>query len=266
MPQDPLDVGQEAEVEHLVGLVEHQRADPAEVRGGAARRGRAAGRGCRPRRRRPCAARRSAARRRGRRRSRRPGRRGGRPASDRSLATWTQSSRVGTTTRACGTSRVRSAASPSAVLRGLGGRHEPLQQRHAERERLAHAGAGLADHVVAGQRERQREFLDGERAVDARLGQRRHDLGADPELGEGGGVFADGGTRLEGVRLHVVGASSGDSVEISVEFSVGTDRVIASLRAQGPVSARRPPVAVTPGPGRRADEALYAPGRLRLPG
>ena len=27
---DPLDVGQEAEVEHLVGLVEHERADPAE--------------------------------------------------------------------------------------------------------------------------------------------------------------------------------------------------------------------------------------------
>ena len=29
-PQDPLDVGQEAQVEHLVGLVEHERVDPAE--------------------------------------------------------------------------------------------------------------------------------------------------------------------------------------------------------------------------------------------
>src|SRR5206468_10846957 len=30
-PDDPLHVGQEAEVEHLVGLVEHQRADRAQV-------------------------------------------------------------------------------------------------------------------------------------------------------------------------------------------------------------------------------------------
>ena len=31
LPEDPLDVGQEAQVEHLVGLVEHQHRQPAEL-------------------------------------------------------------------------------------------------------------------------------------------------------------------------------------------------------------------------------------------
>ena len=31
LPQDALDVGQEAQVEHLVGLVEHQHRQPAEL-------------------------------------------------------------------------------------------------------------------------------------------------------------------------------------------------------------------------------------------
>ncbi|WP_246077149.1 hypothetical protein [Actinomadura hallensis] len=44
---------------------------------------------------------------------------------------------------------------------------DALQQRHAEGEGLAGAGAGLADDVVAAQRDRQGELLDGERFYDA---------------------------------------------------------------------------------------------------
>ena len=47
---------------------------------------------------------------------------------------------------------------------------DAVQQRHAEGERLAHAGAGLADHVVAGERQRHGQFLDGKGAFDALFG------------------------------------------------------------------------------------------------
>ena len=85
------------------------------------------------------------------------------------------SSRVGTTTRAAGYAGQRSA-------RSSGG--DALQQRHAESEGLAHAGAGLTDQVVAGQRQRQGQFLDGERALFAVFGECAHDLVADSEVGE----------------------------------------------------------------------------------
>ena len=78
----------------------------------------------------------------------------------------------------------------------LRGRGDPLQQRYAEAQRLAGAGAGLADDVLAREGEGQREFLDRERALDAGLGQRADDLGADAQLGEGGGVGTHGGARL----------------------------------------------------------------------
>ena len=65
---------------------------------------------------------------------------------------------------------------------GAGG--DALQQRHAEREGLAHAGAGLADHVVAGQRQRQRQFLDSKGMLDALFGQCAHDFVADAEFGK----------------------------------------------------------------------------------
>jgi hypothetical protein len=45
-----------------------------------------------------------------------------------------------------------------------------LQQGNTEREGLAHAGAGLADHVVAGERQRQGEFLYGKWLFDALFG------------------------------------------------------------------------------------------------
>ena len=46
---------------------------------------------------------------------------------------------------------------------GVVGRDDALQQRDAEAERLAGAGLGLADDVVAGQGDRQRHLLDRER-------------------------------------------------------------------------------------------------------
>ena len=63
----------------------------------------------------------------------------------------------------------------------------PLQQRHAEGEGLAHAGAGLADQIVTCQGERERQLLDGEGVLDAVLGECADDLGAYAELGEGRG-------------------------------------------------------------------------------
>ncbi len=71
--EDPLDVGQEAQVEHLVGLVEDEHLARPTGRGGPGGPGRAAGRGCRRRPRRPCAASRPAARTPARRRSARRG-------------------------------------------------------------------------------------------------------------------------------------------------------------------------------------------------
>ena len=71
-----------------------------------------------------------------------------------------------------------------AGQRALGVGGDRLQQRHAEREGLAHAGAGLADEVVAGQRERQGQFLDGEGVFVAVLGECAHDFVADAEFGK----------------------------------------------------------------------------------
>ena len=68
--------------------------------------------------------------------------------------------------------------------RPLGVGADPVQQGNAERERLAHAGAGLPDQVVAGQRKRKGQLLDREGVLDAVLGEGAHDLVADAELGE----------------------------------------------------------------------------------
>ena len=70
------------------------------------------------------------------------------------------------------------------------GQLEPVQQRHAEAEGLAGAGARLADQVVAGERDRQGELLDREGADDADVGQRLDDLRLDVEVAEGGAVVA----------------------------------------------------------------------------
>ena len=89
--------------------------------------------------------------------------------------------------------------------------------------------------------------------------------GRTPSSAKVGESSLDGGARLQGVRLAgVLGGVFGGFWGISGESSVGTDRVIASLRAQEPGPARRPPRRRRR-PGGRADEALHAPGRLRLP-
>ncbi len=93
-----------------------------------------------------------------------------------SFATCRHSSRVGTTT---------STARRAVLGRGA----EALQQRDAEAQRLAGAGARLADEVLAGQGQRQRQLLDGERVLDAVRGERLDDLGDDAQLGERGGVL-----------------------------------------------------------------------------
>ncbi|WP_232835675.1 hypothetical protein [Actinocorallia populi] len=62
---------------------------------------------------------------------------------------------------------------------------DPLQQRDAEGEGLAGARAGLADDVLAAERDGQREGLDGEGRGDALGGEGIGYFGDDPEFGEG---------------------------------------------------------------------------------
>ena len=178
-PQDALDVGQEAEVEHLVGLVEHQHRQAAELQVALLGQVEQPARG-----------------------------------ADHDVGAGAQRLDL----RLVGASAVDrhdgelAALVGGQVLRGvrevavdlqaqLAGRHhdegargtrqrpfgvagDAVQQRHAERVGLAHAGAGLTDEVVAGQRQRQRQFLDGEGVFDAFLGERADDLVADAEHGE----------------------------------------------------------------------------------
>ena len=61
---------------------------------------------------------------------------------------------------------------------------DAVQQRHAEREGLAHAGAGLADQVVACQRQRQGQLLDSKGMFDAVLGQCADDFVPNSEFGK----------------------------------------------------------------------------------
>ncbi|XRQ16931.1 hypothetical protein ACN3XK_14380 [Actinomadura welshii] len=66
---------------------------------------------------------------------------------------------------------------------------DALQQRGTEREGLAGARAGLADDVVAAQRDRQGELLDGERFYDALCFKGVCYLGDDPEFTKGSQGF-----------------------------------------------------------------------------
>ena len=73
----------------------------------------------------------------------------------------------------------------------VGRDEDPLQQRDAEGEGLAGAGTGLPDHVGAADGDRDGEALDRERMLDADRGQRLDDLGNDTEVLEG--EIRDGG-------------------------------------------------------------------------
>jgi hypothetical protein len=94
----------------------------------------------------------------------------------------------------------------------------------------------LADDVFTGERERERQLLDGERALDAGLGQRGDDLGTDTELGERGGVGPYGGPGLQGMRLF--GAIGGGALGDGVGLDGQGDRLSPRTGAD---SARRPP-------------------------
>ena len=74
---------------------------------------------------------------------------------------------------------------------------DAVEHRHPEAERLAGTGAGLADQVAAGERDRQGEFLDRERLDDADRFERGDDRGTDVEVGKRRAVVPDGGARLE---------------------------------------------------------------------
>ena len=88
----------------------------------------------------------------------------------------------------------------------LGRRDDALQHRDAEAEGLAGAGAGLTDEVVAGQRQREGQLLDGERAGDPGLGQGGDDVGVHVEVAEQGAVGRDGGAaELLDLRLELLG-------------------------------------------------------------
>ena len=161
------------------------------------------------------------------------------PASARSFATCTQSSRVGTTTRACGTSLVRSAASPSHVAAGCSAGGVTRCSSGTPKPRVLPMPVRAWPMTSSpAKRQRERQLLDREGALDAGLGERGDDLGADAELGEGGGLGPDRGAGLQGVRL--LGQSAGAVgvrgwVVLSGMLSASTDRMIASLRAQEPV-------------------------------
>ncbi len=61
---------------------------------------------------------------------------------------------------------------------------DALEQGYAEGVGLAHAGACLTDQVVAGKRQRQSQFLDGECMFDAIFGQCAHYFVANSEFGK----------------------------------------------------------------------------------
>ena len=93
------------------------------------------------------------------------------------------------------------------AVAALGRRDDALQHRDAEAEGLAGAGAGLTDEVVAGQRQREGELLDGEGAGDPDVGQRGDDVGVHVEVAEQRAVGGDGGAaELLDLRLELLGS------------------------------------------------------------
>ena len=178
LAQDALDVGQEAEVEHLVGLVEHQDGDSAqlqvallgEVEQPARRADHDVGAGT----------------------QRVDLRLVGAPAVNghHGQLAVTGGEVLRSTGEVAGDLQAQFAGghhderSRDARQWALGVGGDLLQQGHTEREGLAHAGAGLADQVVARQRERQRQFLDGKCMLDAVFGQCAHYFVAYSEFGK----------------------------------------------------------------------------------
>ena len=224
--EDALDVGQEAQVEHLVGLVQHEHLDVAEVQGPTVGQ------------------------------VEQPARRAdddldavgqclqlglvAHPAvqgDDAGVALGGRDREVladlaGQLTRRGDDQRLRGARLGQRVEVALAGDDDALQQRDAERQRLAGAGARLADHVGAGQGDRDGHRLDRERVADADRVEGVGDGAEHPEVVEG--------LRQRG-RVLGLGGRLGDAVvggEGGAEL-VGGQRLGAVAGQDGRLRLRR---------------------------
>ncbi len=146
----------------------------------------------------------------------------------------------------------------------LGG--DAVQKRNAEAERLAHTRTGLTDEVVAGEGQRQGEFLDREGAFDADLGEGADDLVADTEFAEGGGYV--GGVELcgDGRFARVVFVVDGDLAQGSGLPGLGTHArggkaTGLHLSASGFHQARRSAAAIRSSGARTLSGKLAGHGR-----
>ena len=176
--QDPLHVGQEAEVEHLVGLVEHQGLDLGQVERAAVgdveqpARGadhdvHAVGEGVEL----------------GLVADTAVDGEDADPEVGRSQGQVT-GHLAGELASGGDDEGLRLAGLGQVGVRRVAGPHDALEQRDAEGQRLAGAGAGLADQVGAQERDRQGHLLDREGLDDAAALEGVGDLGEYPEVSE----------------------------------------------------------------------------------
>ena len=136
----------------------------------------------------------------------------------------------------------------AARLAGLGPeRHQTLDERGAEGDRLAGAGAAAAEHVLAGEHVRDGRGLDRERAGCAELVERAHDVAAEAEVGEGHALDVGGQDRLglEALEHDVVVGGEGRllvarRVEGGCAVAAGCAvvEVAARVRGRSPKSRR----------------------------
>ena len=131
---------------------------------------------------------------------------------------------------------------------GRGGGHRALQQRHAEGQRLARAGLGLAADVAAGEGVLHGHGLDGERGMDALLLEGLDDGRVDAQLGEGllrpgglGGVvqgairwIGQGGHGIQKLSLIVLRRPRPTVSTVRVTAGTGPPRAIIRSRWSGP--------------------------------
>ena len=176
-----------------------------------------------------------------------PRRRGACRRRARSRATWTHSSRVGTTTSACGGRRRPRRAVPCRCSSGTPKpRVLPVPVR------------AWPIRSVPAQRDRQRHLLDGERAGDADGGQRLDGLGVDAEVGERRAVRAHVGAG--GQRFELLGVT----LRVDVVVLVGGGQCSASLAGADEPALRAIGHTIRIRPGRpRRGRGGTAPRRSR---
>ena len=124
-------------------------------------------------------------------------------------------------------------------------RHETLDRGGAEGDGLARAGLAAAEHVATLEHDRDGRGLDRERRLGAELLQHAHDVGAEAEVGEGHAVDRVGldGLGLEALEHHVVGRRE---ARAAVLRRVEARRAAARLVEAGAfdVAARRAGIAI----------------------